>query len=55
MALMETAARAGVPVLSLSVQSTTLDDVFVHYAGRALRDALQDASPMDRAFMMRRS
>ena len=26
---------------SLAVQSTTLDDVFVHYAGRALRDALQ--------------
>jgi ABC-2 type transport system ATP-binding protein len=54
MALMETAARAGVPVLSLSVQSTTLDDVFVHYAGRALRDALQDANPLDRHFMIRR-
>jgi len=55
MALMDTAARAGVPILSLSVQSTTLDDVFVHYAGRALRDALQEASPMDSAFMMRKS
>jgi ABC-2 type transport system ATP-binding protein len=55
MILMETAAHAGVPVLSLSVQSTTLDDVFVHYAGRALRDGLQEASPMDSAFMMRRS
>jgi ABC-2 type transport system ATP-binding protein len=54
MILMETAARAGVPVLSLSVQSTTLDDVFVHYAGRALRDALQEASPLDSSFMMRR-
>ena len=43
MALMEAAARAGVAVQSLSVQSTTLDDVFVHYTGRALRDALQDA------------
>jgi ABC-2 type transport system ATP-binding protein len=42
-ALMDTAAQAGVAVQSLSVQSTTLDDVFVHYAGRALRDALQDA------------
>ena len=40
---------------SLSVQSTTLDDVFVHYAGRALRDALQEASPTDVAFMMRRA
>ena len=45
MALMEAAAAAGVTVQSLSVQSTTLDDVFVHYTGRALRDALQDASP----------
>ena len=33
----------GVAVQSLSVQSTTLDDVFVHYTGRALRDALQEA------------
>jgi ABC-2 type transport system ATP-binding protein len=54
MALMETAARAGVAVLSLSVQSTSLDDVFVHYTGRALRDALQEPSPMDRTFMVRR-
>ena len=43
LALMEAAARRGVAVQSLSVQSTTLDDVFVHYTGRALRDALQDA------------
>ncbi len=54
LALMQAAASAGVTVLSLSVQSTTLDDVFVHYAGRNLRDALQDASPLDRGFMMRR-
>ncbi len=54
MALMETATRAGVAVLSLSVQSTSLDDVFVHYTGHALRDALQEASPMDHPFMMRR-
>jgi ABC-2 type transport system ATP-binding protein len=53
-ALMDAAAFARVPVQSLSVQSTTLDDVFVHYAGRALRDALQDASPQDSPFMMRR-
>jgi ABC-2 type transport system ATP-binding protein len=53
-ALMERAARAGVTVRSLSVQSTTLDDVFVHYTGRGLRDALQEASPMDSAFMLRR-
>jgi len=48
----EAAQDAAVPVQSLSVQSTSLDDVFVHYAGRALRDALQDADPRDR--MVRR-
>jgi ABC-2 type transport system ATP-binding protein len=55
LALMEAAARAGVTVRSLSVQSTTLDDVFVHYTGRALRDALQDANPMERGMVMRRN
>ena len=48
------AARRTSPVQSLSVQSTTLDDVFVHYTGRALRDALQEASPRDSGFMIRR-
>lgn len=51
-AVMETAARAGLTVLSLNVQSTSLDDVFVHYTGRGLRDALQERSPMDRSFMV---
>jgi ABC-2 type transport system ATP-binding protein len=54
LALMESAEAAGIAVQSLSVQSTTLDDVFVHYTGRALRDALQEANPLDRGFMMRR-
>ena len=55
LALMDAAANAGISVQSLSVQSTTLDDVFVHYTGRALRDALQDVNPMDRqGFMVRR-
>jgi ABC-2 type transport system ATP-binding protein len=54
MALLEAAAAAGISVQSLAVQSTSLDDVFVHYTGRALRDALQDANPQDSAFMMRR-
>ncbi len=53
-ALMDAAAAASLPVQSLSVQSTTLDDVFVHYTGRQLRDALQEASPRDSAFMIRR-
>jgi ABC-2 type transport system ATP-binding protein len=54
MALMDAAAHASVSVKSLSVQSTSLDDVFVHYTGRALRDALQDASAQDSPFMIRR-
>jgi len=54
MALLEAAAQINLPVNSLSVQSTTLDDVFVHYTGRQLRDALQEASPKDSALMMRR-
>ncbi len=54
-ALIETARRAGVEITSLSVQSTTLDDVFVHYTGRQLRDALQDALKFDpRHFYERR-
>jgi ABC-2 type transport system ATP-binding protein len=44
MALMEAARTAGVSVTSLSVQSTTLDDVFVHYTGRQLRDSLQTST-----------
>jgi len=54
LALMEAAAQSEVGVLSLSVQSTTLDDVFVHYTGRALRDSLQEASAQDSPFMIRR-
>jgi ABC-2 type transport system ATP-binding protein len=42
-ALVEMAVAAGVAVKSLSVQNTTLDDVFVHYTGRQLRDELQKA------------
>jgi ABC-2 type transport system ATP-binding protein len=45
--LIEIARRAKVEIASLSVQSTTLDDVFVHYTGRQLRDGLQDAPMMD--------
>ena len=54
MALLDAAAQINLPVHSLSVQSTTLDDVFVHYTGRQLRDTVQEASPMDSALMMRR-
>ena len=54
LALMEMASAANVTVHSLSVQSTTLDDVFVHYTGRALRDALQEAAAADSPFILRR-
>jgi len=37
------AVEAGVPVRTLTVQNTTLDDVFVHYTGRQLRDELVKA------------
>jgi ABC-2 type transport system ATP-binding protein len=42
-ALVEMAVQGKVPLKSLSVQNTTLDDVFVHYTGRQLRDELQKA------------
>jgi ABC-2 type transport system ATP-binding protein len=38
MALAELALGAGIAIKALSVQSTTLDDVFVHYTGHGLRD-----------------
>jgi len=37
------AVQENVPVKALTVQNTTLDDVFVHYTGRQLRDELQKA------------
>ncbi|HVM60321.1 MAG TPA: ATP-binding cassette domain-containing protein [Verrucomicrobiae bacterium] len=52
--LLEAARAAGVAVTSLSVQSTTLDDVFVHYTGHQLRDALQAAAGYSSAFMYER-
>jgi ABC-2 type transport system ATP-binding protein len=54
LALMEAAERAGVAVQSLSVQSTSLDDVFVHYTGRDLRDAVRDAAPRESPFVLPR-
>jgi ABC-2 type transport system ATP-binding protein len=41
--LVEMAVTAGVPLKTLTVQNTTLDDVFVHYTGRQLRDELVKA------------
>jgi len=50
-ALMEATRLANVEITSLSVQSTTLDDVFMHYTGRQLRDALQEGGIHDFGFM----
>ena len=41
--LVETAVHAGAGINSLSVQNTSLDDVFVYYTGRQLRDELVKA------------
>ncbi len=53
LALMQAAQGASVAVQSLSIQSTTLDDVFVHYAGRDLRDALQEQAASERSVIVR--
>ncbi len=53
--LMEAARGAGVEIASLSVQSTTLDDVFVHFTGRQLRDNLQDAYAYDMSFLYQKN
>ncbi|MGA3066149.1 MAG: ATP-binding cassette domain-containing protein [Tepidisphaeraceae bacterium] len=53
-ALMEAARSAGAAINSLSVQSTSLDDVFVHYTGHQLRDTLQAPSAADSPFVSHR-
>ena len=52
LAVMEAARACGISIASLSVQSTTLDDVFMHYTGHELRDALQ--APAPRNLIMRK-
>jgi ABC-2 type transport system ATP-binding protein len=52
--LVEAARRAQIEITSLSVQTTTLDDVFMHYTGRQLRDALQDALGYDPNYLYQR-
>jgi ABC-2 type transport system ATP-binding protein len=55
MALLEAARVANTPIASLSVQSTTLDDVFVFYTGRQMRDGLQAPSSADSPYIIKRS
>ncbi|MGH9351115.1 MAG: DUF4162 domain-containing protein, partial [Terriglobia bacterium] len=49
--LFDAARAAGASVASLSVQSTTLDDVFVHYTGRQLRDTADNNAVYDVSHM----
>jgi ABC-2 type transport system ATP-binding protein len=53
-ALLEAARDAKITVTSLTVQSTTLDDVFMHYTGHQLRDTLQAPSASESPFIMKR-
>jgi ABC-2 type transport system ATP-binding protein len=46
-ALMDLTRSKGVVVRRVSVQSTTLDDVFVHYTGNDLRDAAKEGARYD--------
>jgi ABC-2 type transport system ATP-binding protein len=46
-ALMDLTRSRGVVVRRVSVQSTTLDDVFVHYTGNDLRDAAKEGARYD--------
>ncbi|HEY3932710.1 MAG TPA: ATP-binding cassette domain-containing protein [Verrucomicrobiae bacterium] len=52
--LLETAKNKNVTVASLSIQSTTLDDVFVHYTGHQLRDTLQNPTAAESPFILKR-
>jgi ABC-2 type transport system ATP-binding protein len=53
-ALMEAARVANATIASLSVQSTTLDDVFMHYTGHQLRDTLQTPTAANSPFLLQR-
>jgi ABC-2 type transport system ATP-binding protein len=53
-AVLEAADASGVTIQSLGVTSVTLDDVFLHFTGRQLRDELQAPSAADSPFVMRR-
>jgi ABC-2 type transport system ATP-binding protein len=46
-ALMEMARKSGVTVRRVTVQSTTLDDVFLHFTGRQLRDEVGSMKLLD--------
>jgi ABC-2 type transport system ATP-binding protein len=52
-ALMDLARASGVTVRKVSVETTTLDDVFLHYTGRELRDAAHGGAGYDISHLYR--
>jgi ABC-2 type transport system ATP-binding protein len=52
-AMMDLARSRDVAVRKVTVQSTTLDDVFVHYTGRELRDTTHAAAGYDISHLYR--
>jgi hypothetical protein len=50
-ALLAAVRAAGITLASISVQSTTLDDVFGHYTGHQLHDTLNESAGYSSAFM----
>lgn len=52
-ALMDLARARGVKVRKVTVQSTTLDDVFLHYTGSELRDAAHGGAAYDISHLYR--
>ena len=50
---MEAVREAGVEIASLSVQSTTLDDVFMHYTGKAMRESSEEGGWAERSMRYR--
>jgi len=49
--LMNLARDRGVTVRRVSVQGTTLDDVFLYYTGRQLRDATSEVARRDVSYL----
>lgn len=50
--ILSIAAQSGIKIQSVSLRKPTLDDVFIHHTGRAIRE--ESASPMDRIKRRRR-
>jgi ABC-2 type transport system ATP-binding protein len=46
-------AELGIPILAVSVARPTLDDVFMTYTGRTIRDAEASAGDQMRSMAMR--